>query len=55
MPCRELREVGAIPVTWRNITVLVGLIATLATGLVAGTAGMMEWRIDALQRQLTIG
>ena len=42
----------AISLTWRNIGVLVGLLSGLLIAFFAGTAGMMEWRIEAVQSQL---
>ncbi len=42
----------AIGVTWSNIFVLAGLLATMLAALVGGMSGMVEWRIKALQYQL---
>lgn len=42
----------AIGLTWSNIFVMVGLVATLLTGLVAGVGAMVEWRLEAINRQL---
>ena len=42
----------AINVTWHNILAMVALAATLFAGLISGTGLMVQWRFDALQRQL---
>lgn len=43
----------AINVTWRNVWMLVGLLSALIAGMFGGTATMMEWRITAIQHQLS--
>lgn len=43
----------AITVTWTNIFVLVGLLVGILTAFGSGTATMMNWRMEALQNQLT--
>ena len=42
----------AIPLTWPNIFAMVGLISVVLTGLVMGTAAIVEWRMSAMQHQL---
>jgi hypothetical protein len=42
-----------IDLTWTNLLVMAGLLSTILTGLVAGTGAMVEWRLTAIQRQLT--
>ena len=42
----------AIPLTWPNVFTMIGLISVLLTGVVMGTAAMVEWRMDAVQHQL---
>lgn len=43
----------AINLTWQNIWILVGMLTTIIAVLFGGVAGMMEWRIDAVQHQLS--
>lgn len=43
----------AISVTWANIFVLVGLLIGILTAFGSGTATMMNWRMEALQNQLS--
>jgi hypothetical protein len=42
----------AIDLTWRNIAALSVLLSGFLVAFFAGTAGMMEWRIEAVQSQL---
>jgi hypothetical protein len=42
----------AIPLTWRNVFAMVGLVASVLTGFVMGTSAMIDWRISAINRQL---
>jgi hypothetical protein len=42
----------AIALTWRNIFTMIGLVAAVLTGVVAGTGAMVEWRVSAMQHQL---
>lgn len=43
----------AISVTWANIFVLIGLAVGILTAFASGTATMMNWRMEAMQNQLT--
>ncbi len=43
----------AINLTWHNIAALVALLGALLIALFSGTAAMMEWRIAAVQNQLS--
>jgi hypothetical protein len=42
----------AIDLTWRNVAALVALLSGVLVAFFAGTGGMMEWRIRAVQAQL---
>ena len=43
----------AINLTWHNIAALVALLGALLVALFSGTAAMMEWRIVAVEHQLS--
>ena len=43
----------AIDLTWHNIGVLVAVLGALLIALFSGTAAMMEWRIAAVEHQLS--
>ncbi len=43
----------AINLTWHNVGILVALLTGLLVALFSGTATMMEWRIAAVQNQLS--
>jgi hypothetical protein len=42
-----------IGMNWRNIFTMVGLVAVVLSGVVAGTGVVIQWRIEAVQRQLS--